>query len=128
MSTVLLIGASNNSSRYSKLAMSSLLSAGHRVIPLNPYSEITTIEPTIHHLSQVRERIDIAVVYVRAELLKPELAELIRIAPLSVIFNPGAESIEMKKELERNGIRARDACTLVLLSTGQFDQGTWKEE
>lgn len=121
MSTILLIGASNDPTRYSSMALNRLLNAGHRVIPLNPYSKIATVEPTIHHLSKVSEEIDIAVVYVRAELLKPDLAELVRIAPSSVIFNPGAESIEIRNELERNGISTRDACTLVLLSMGQFD-------
>ena len=121
MSTVLLIGASNDPTRYSNMALHRLLNAGHRVIPLNPYSEIATIEPTLHHLRQVQGKIDIAVVYVRAELLKPDIEELVRIAPATVIFNPGAESLELKIELERNGIRTRNACTLVLLSTGQFD-------
>lgn len=127
MSTVLLIGASNNPSRYSNKALHRLIAHGHRVIPLHPYSEITTIEPTIHHLSQVKKEedidieIDIAVIYIRAELLKPDISELVRIAPSTVIFNPGAESIELKNELERHGISTRNACTLVLLSIGQFD-------
>lgn len=121
MSTVLLIGASNNPTRYSSMALNRLLKAGHRVIPLNPYSKIATIEPTLHHLRQVQEKIDIAVIYVRAELLEPDIEELVRIAPSTVIFNPGAESHELINELERNNIRTRNACTLVLLSTGQFD-------
>lgn len=121
MSTVLLIGASNNPARYSNKAFHRLIAHGHRVVPVNPFSEIDAAEPTIHHLSEVDERIDIAVVYVRAELLKPDISELIRIAPSTVIFNPGAENIEIKNELEHNGIRTRDACTLVLLSIGRFD-------
>ncbi|MCK5036913.1 MAG: CoA-binding protein [Candidatus Sabulitectum sp.] len=121
MSTVLLVGASNDASRYSNKALYRLIAHGHRVIPVNPYSEIDTAEPTVHHLSEVDERIDIAVIYVRAELLEPDIEELVRIAPSTVIFNPGAESIEMKNELERNGIGTRNACTLVLLSIGQFD-------
>ena len=64
---------------------------------------------------------DIAVIYVRAELLKVDLFELIRIAPALVIFSPGAESLELKNELEKNGIRTINACTLVLLSIGRFD-------
>ena len=121
MSSVLLIGASNNPSRYSNMALHRLLEKGHRVIPVNPFSEINTPEPTIHNLSLVTEKIDIAVIYVRAELLKVDLLELIRIAPTLVIFSPGAESLELKNELEKNGIRTRNACTLVLLSIGRFD-------
>ena len=37
-----------------------------------------------------------------------------------VIFNPGAENKELKRALERDGIEVEEACTLVLLNTGQF--------
>ncbi len=121
MSNVLLIGASNNPSRYSNKAMARLLASGHRVIPVHPFSEIEAPEPTVHHLSLVKGKIDIAVVYVRAELLKADLVELIRIAPALVIFSPGAESVELKNKLENTGIRTKNACTLVLLSIGRFD-------
>lgn len=121
MSTVLLIGASNDPSRYSNKALHRLIAHGHRVIPVNPYSEIDAAEPTIHHLSEVEEEIDIAVVYVRAELLEPDISELVRISPSTVIFNPGAESSELTMILEAVEINTRNACTLVLLSIGQFD-------
>ena len=128
MSTVLLIGASNNPTRYSNMALERLLSAGYRVIPVHPLSEIEAPEPTVHHLSLVKEKIDIAVVYVRAELLKPDIKELVRIAPALVIFSPGAESVELINELEKNGIRTKNACTLVLLSIGQFESDLDLEE
>ena len=91
------------------------------MIPVNPFSEIEADEPTIQHLSLVTAKIDIAVIYIRAELLRPDLKELIRIAPELVIFSPGTESIEFVNELKRNGIRTKNACTLVLLSIGHFD-------
>lgn len=120
MSTVLLIGASNDSGRYSYRALHELIANGHRVIPVNPKSIIDTSEPTIAHLSLVNEKIDIAVVYVRPVHLKPQIDELVRIAPDLVIFNPGSESPELQNELESKGIRTQEACTLVLLSIGQF--------
>lgn len=126
MSTVLLIGASNNPSRYSNKAMDRLLNVGHRVIPVNPFSQIEAPEPTVHSLSLVTEKIDIAVIYIRAELLRDDLEELVRIAPELVIFSPGTESLELADKLERNGIRTKNACTLVLLSIGQFDLGGMK--
>jgi hypothetical protein len=37
-----------------------------------------------------------------------------------VIFNPGAENPEAAAVLAQAGITVIEACTLVLLSTGQF--------
>jgi uncharacterized protein len=37
-----------------------------------------------------------------------------------VIFNPGAENPDLQASLEANGIKTMEACTLVLLTTGQF--------
>lgn len=37
-----------------------------------------------------------------------------------VIFNPGAENKSLQKLFEQNGIRCLNACTLVLLQTGQY--------
>jgi hypothetical protein len=42
------------------------------------------------------------------------------LAPRRVIFNPGTESPELERELEKAGILTEEACTLVLLHTGQF--------
>jgi hypothetical protein len=42
------------------------------------------------------------------------------LAPRRVIFNPGTENTELERELERVGILTEEACTLVLLHSGQF--------
>ncbi len=122
MKTVLLIGASNKPFRYSNMAMLRLQSAGYRVIPVHPTTVIDTIENTVSHLSFVTEKIHMAVVYIRPELLADDINELVRISPSQVIFNPGTESLILADKLKNNGIYVRNACTLVLLSTNQFDQ------
>jgi len=40
--------------------------------------------------------------------------------PGRVIFNPGTENSELVERLEGNDILVEEACTLVLLRTGQF--------
>jgi hypothetical protein len=37
-----------------------------------------------------------------------------------VVFNPGTENTEFESLLKENGIEAEEACTLVLLGTGQY--------
>ena len=45
---------------------------------------------------------------------------ILSLKPKRIIFNPGAENPELEKLAEENGIKTMEACTLVLLSTGQF--------
>ena len=40
--------------------------------------------------------------------------------PRRVIFNPGAENPELEMTLADKGIKVMEACTLVLLATGQY--------
>jgi hypothetical protein len=40
--------------------------------------------------------------------------------PRRVIFNPGTESAPLQQALDEAGIEWLEACTLVMLRTGQF--------
>jgi hypothetical protein len=40
--------------------------------------------------------------------------------PARVIFNPGTENQEFAQQLEAQGIETIEACTLVMLRTGQY--------
>ncbi len=44
----------------------------------------------------------------------------IGLKPKRVIFNPGAENRELEMLLQKNGIETLEACTLVMLRTGQY--------
>ena len=53
--------------------------------------------------------------------LQPKLYnQIIAIRPKRVVFNPGTENKEFEVLLTKNGIEVSIACTLVLLSTGQY--------
>jgi hypothetical protein len=42
------------------------------------------------------------------------------IKPRRIIFNPGTENRELERMAQANGIEVEEACTLVMLSTGQY--------
>ncbi|NLI29998.1 MAG: CoA-binding protein, partial [Nitrospiraceae bacterium] len=46
--------------------------------------------------------------------------DILRIKPFRVIFNPGTENPAAYGPLRSAGIEPLEACTLVMLSTGQF--------
>ena len=50
----------------------------------------------------------------------PVIRDILAARPRRVIFNPGAENPGAASILQQHGISVEEACTLVLLSTGQF--------
>jgi hypothetical protein len=43
-----------------------------------------------------------------------------RLQPKRVIFNPGTENPALMQQLAADGMEVEEACTLVMLHTGQF--------
>jgi len=117
---VVVIGASNKPARYAYQALVELTNHGHTVIPVNPaLKEINGIK-VINGLSDIREAIDTVTLYVGPERLEPMVPEIIALKPKRVISNPGTETHLMQEACEKNGIEYIEACTLVMLSTGQY--------
>jgi len=118
--TVAVLGASPKPERYSNKAIRLLREYGHNVIPVNPAQktiEGLTVAATIDALPTP---IDTVTIYVSPQHSEPLLPALLALHPGRVIFNPGAENPALEKALEKAGIAVEEACTLVLLRTGQF--------
>jgi predicted CoA-binding protein len=118
--TVVVLGASPNSQRYSHKAVVELTARGHQVIPIHAAADEVAGIPVVRKLSMVEGQVDTATIYVRPAILQPMLDALIELAPGRVIFNPGTEDPQIIQRLSRSGILVVEACTLVLLNTGQF--------
>lgn len=117
---VVVIGASSNPDRYSYLALNMLAEYGHKVFPVSQKeSEINNIA-TFKSLDQITEAIDTITVYVNPKILETFKDQIVKVHPKRIIFNPGTENSALIKYFEDNGIKTVEACTLVLLRTGQF--------
>ncbi len=117
---VVIIGASDNPERYSHRALLLLRKHGHEVIPVHPrLAEIEGI-PVVADVSLISGPVDTVTMYVGAAISAGLQEKLIALKPGRVIFNPGAENASLADALQKAGIACEDACTLVLLNTGQF--------
>jgi predicted CoA-binding protein len=97
-----------------------LLEHGHRVIPVHP--AIPEIEglPVFQRLEDLKQPVETLTVYVSPQHSSAMATAIVALKPKRAIFNPGTENPELAAELRENGIAVEEACTLVLLNTGQF--------
>lgn len=117
---VVIIGASNNPERYSHKALLLLRRHGHQVVPVHPkLAEIEGIK-VVPDVSDITGPVDTVTMYVGAAISAGLTEKLAALRPRRVIFNPGAENAVLARALEKAGIVCEEACTLVLLNTGQF--------
>lgn len=118
--TVVVLGASDRPERYANKAILQLRDHGHQVIPVHPRLEDVAGLPVVATLDAVEAPVDTVTLYVNAKISGPLTDALIALKPRRVLFNPGTESPELAAKLQRAGITTEEACTLVLLATGQF--------
>lgn len=118
--TVVVLGASPKPERYSNKAVRLLLQHGHRVLPVHPAVDEIEGLPVFKKLPAIGEPVDTVTLYLSAKLSAPLTNDLIALKPARVIFNPGTENPDLQASLEQAGIATEEACTLVLLHSGQF--------
>lgn len=118
--TVAVVGASAKADRYAHRALRMLLSHGFRPIPVSRSGKDILGQKGYASLTGVPDRIDTVTMYVSPERQAPVIRDILAIRPRRVIFNPGTENPGAAAILQQHGISTEEACTLVLLSTGQF--------
>lgn len=115
----LVIGASTDTGRYAFLAANRLLKHQHE-IELLGRTEGKIGENEIKIGKPALEDIDTVTMYVNPKHQAEYYDYVLRLKPRRVIFNPGAENAEFEELLTKNNIEPIEACTLVMLSTGQY--------
>ena len=118
--TVVVLGASPKEERYSYMAIKDLIEAGHQVIPVAPRGSKILGLSCLTSLADIDEAVDTLTMYVGAARSMPMIGEILKLNPGRIIFNPGAENDELESRAQAEGIETMEACTLVLLRTGQF--------
>ncbi len=117
---VAVLGASPKPERYANQAVRLLKEKGYRVTPIHPKQKEIEELPAAPSLEAVEKPIDTLTVYVGPARLQPLTEAMVAARPGRVIFNPGTESPSVQQALDAAGIPWEEACTLVLLRTGQF--------
>ena len=115
----LVLGASENPSRYSYLAMQKLKSKNHPVVAIGRRKGLVGDTKIITE-EEAFDNLDTVTLYLNPENQKPYYNYILSLNPRRIIFNPGTENEELENLAREKGIETLEACTLVMLSTGQY--------
>jgi predicted CoA-binding protein len=117
----LVIGASDNPTRYSNKAINLLRKHAHMVYAIGvrqaQVADVAiqqgfphTFEPPVHTVT----------VYLRPDLQSTYFEYLTNLRPARIIANPGTENPALMQLAHTIGAEYEEACTLVLLNTNQY--------
>jgi len=117
--TTLVLGASINPSRYSNLAINKLRRYDHPVVAIGKRNGMIGDTPVETNTRKIDD-LDTITLYINPNNQKQYYQYIMDLKPRRLIFNPGTENEELADMAMKEGIQPVEACTLVLLSTGQY--------
>lgn len=119
MKKTLVIGASTNPSRYGYLAVEKLLQHDHEVVPMG-VKKGSIFDLKILNDRPILEDIDTVTLYINPKIQESYYDYILSLKPKRIIFNPGTENITLVNLAKEQGIEPVIACTLVMLSIGDY--------
>jgi uncharacterized protein len=115
----LVLSVSDNPTRVAYRAVHKLLQAGHEVVPVGlRKGQVAGL--AIHTDRPAVANVDTVTLYLGAKNQPGWYDYILGLKPRRIIFNPGAENYEFEQMARAAGIETEEACTLVLLSIGQY--------
>ncbi len=119
MKKTLVLGATPDSSRYAFLASNRLVNHGHEIVNVGiKKGEVAGVP--IEPAEDIHTDVDTITLYVGPHNQPALYDYILNTNPKRIIFNPGTENSELRKMANDKGIETDYACTLVLLSIGQY--------
>ncbi len=115
----LVLGASDNPARYSYLAIQRLRKYGHPVVGIGRKN--TKVDDVNIDKEKIPATdIDTITLYMNPTHQQEYYDYILSLKPKRIIFNPGTENDKLVELAKEKNIETMEACTLVLLSTGQY--------
>jgi predicted CoA-binding protein len=115
----LVVGASENPSRYSNIAIKRLLEHQLPVLAMGSKKGVVENVEIETEFSSFKN-IDTVTLYVGPQNQEALIPQIINLKPRRIIFNPGTENPDFIAKATEKGIETEIACTLVLLSLNSY--------
>ena len=113
------LGASAKTDRYSNRAVNQLMANGHQVIPIGFENEkINGLQIETAFLPI--ENVNTISLYLNPKRQEAYYDYILSLNPKRIIFNPGTENKDLEQLAKKQNIETIEACTLVMLSVGNY--------
>lgn len=113
------LGASQNPSRYSYLAINRLRAHQHPVVAIGRrVGQVADVGISKDQLPE--SDVDTITLYLNPKNQVEYYNYIMSLRPKRIIFNPGTENDDLIRMAKENNIKPVLGCTLVMLSTGQY--------
>lgn len=119
MKKTLIIGATTNRGRYAYMAAERLHHIRADLVLLGTKKGEIFGSEILHSTENIKD-IDTVTLYINPSIQASYRDFLIALKPKRIIFNPGTENPELAAELAKLGVETLEACTLVMIGTGQY--------
>jgi predicted CoA-binding protein len=117
----LVVGATDNPERYAYRAVELLQAKGIPVVPIGIKKGLVFGDEILDlRLKPALKEIHTITLYLGPSNQVEWMDYLIGLRPKRIIFNPGTENFNFFSKAKSEGIEVLEACTLVMLTTGQF--------
>lgn len=117
----LIVGATSNKSRYAYTAADFLKKAQIPFIPISIHKGEVMGEKILDlKVKPDLDGVHTITLYLNENHQKEWEEYLLSLKPKRIIFNPGAENFSLAKKANEKGIETLNACTLVMINTGQY--------
>jgi predicted CoA-binding protein len=117
--STLVLGASLNPSRYAHLAILRLRGAGLPVLAVGARTGFIQ-DVAVRTELPLERTIDTVTLYLNPVVQEQWHERILALRPRRIIFNPGTEHPAFAQRASEQGIEVVEACTLVMLATGQY--------
>ena len=117
----MIIGSNPKTNNYAFTAANRLRQHGHEFVPVG-ISEGEVLGQkilNIHDLPKIND-VDTVTLYINPKRQVDWYDYILSLSPKRIVFNPGTENQELKMRAEKQKVICEEACTLVMLSVGNF--------
>lgn len=121
MKKTVVVGATDNPTRYAFIASQMLESYGHEFVPVSiKKGQVLGKEILDLKENPQIEEVDTVTMYVGTRNQESWYDFILGLKPKRIIFNPGTENPEFEARAQKQGIETVEGCTLVMLRAGIY--------
>jgi predicted CoA-binding protein len=110
---VVVIGATNDRSKFGNKAVRAYIRQGYKVYPVNPRTDMVEGLPAFRSILDVPGRVDIVTMYVPPGIGLALIEDVAKKRPKQLFLNPGTESDELVERARALGLSPIQACSIL---------------